>query len=92
VKAVEAIVVLAVIGGAIVFGLSTLLRRAREQRAPWRMIEDSDGELVTLYACRPGHERLLLGSVPIAASDFDSRLYELRSESEQKVHALNAGR
>jgi hypothetical protein len=92
VKAVEAIIVLAVVGGAVVFGLSTLLRRARERRAPWRMVEDSDGEQVTVYACRPGHERLLLGSVPISAQDFDSQLYELRAEGEQKLAALNAGR
>ena len=88
-KAVEVIVVLAVVGGAIVFAVSTMLRRKREERAPWRLIEDSDGDVVTVYGCRPGHERLLLGSVPVADDNFDARLSELRAEGEQKLVALN---
>jgi len=85
-RAVEAIVVLAVIG-LLVFAVSTALRRARERRAPWRLIEDADGERLTFYACRPGHQRRLLGSAPVA----DGRAGELRGAAEREIAALNAG-
>ncbi len=83
-RAVEIILVVAVVAGVLVFALSTLLRRARERRAPWRLIEDADAGEVVFYACRPGHERRVLGSVPPA------RAGELRAEAERRVAALNA--
>ena len=69
-----------------------LAERRAERPGTWRLEERSDGELVTLRAVRRGDEPLLLGSVPIAASDFDTRIYELRVEAESKVLALNEGR
>jgi hypothetical protein len=86
-RAVEVIVLLAVIG-LLVFAAGTLLRRARERRAPWRLIEDADGEDVTFYACRPGQQRRLLGSAPIAGGDVDG----LRGRAEREIAGLNAGR
>lgn len=86
-RAVEVIVVLAVVA-AILFAVSTLLRRARERRAPWRLIEDADGGEVAFYACRPGHERRLLGTAPLA----NGGVAVLRAEAEREIVALNAGR
>jgi hypothetical protein len=54
--------------------------------------EPPDGEAIQVFAARPGQERLLIGYVPFAAPDFDSRLYELRAEGRQKLLALNAER
>jgi hypothetical protein len=87
----EVIVVLAVVA-AIVFAVSTRLRRAREHRAPWRLVEDSDDELLTVYGCRQGQERLLVGSVPVGAEDFAARAGDLRERGEREIDALNAGR
>jgi hypothetical protein len=92
VKAVEAILVIALLILLVVYATLTVLNRRREARAPWRMVEDSDGEAIQLFAARPGQERLLIGYVPFAAPDFDSRLYELRAEGRQKLLALNEER
>ena len=91
----------AVILLVVVVGVTALLywylrgwlseRRAARPGA-WRLEERSDGELLTLRAVRRGDEPLLLGSVAIAATDFDTRIYELRVEAQAKVDALNEGR
>lgn len=65
------------------------LRWWRHARGHWFVEEESDGEQVCVYACRPGEDHLLIGAVPFAARDFDSRLYELRAEGREKVYALN---
>ena len=91
-KAVEAILVIVLVGLVLFYATVTLVNRRREARAPWRMVEDSDGEAIQVFAARPGQERLLIGYVPFAAPDFDSRLYELRAEGREKLAAHNAGR
>jgi hypothetical protein len=92
VKTAVAILVIALLVALVLYTLATTVRRRREARAPWRMVEDSDGEAIRVFAVRPGHERLLIGSVPFAAPDFDSQLYELRAEGRQKLVALNGER
>jgi hypothetical protein len=78
---------------ALVLGVLFLLQRAASQRRqakrPWQLDERSDGELIALYATRPGRAELLVGSVPFAAPDFDIQLYELRAEAEERVRVLN---
>lgn len=91
-KAVEAILVIALVLLVIVYATLTVVNRRRAARAPWRMVEDSDGEAIQVSAARPGQERLLIGYVPFAAPDFDSRLYELRAEGREKLLALNGER
>ena len=69
-----------------------MVRRRRDRRAPWRLIEHSDGEVLTVYADRPRRDRLLIGSVAIADEDFDERLHDLRVEGRQRLLVLNGGR
>lgn len=95
-KAVEAIVVLVVIGGLALIALvligrsvGRMLRRRREQDAPWELTEHSDGEQLVVYAERPGENKLLIGAAPFAAIDFDSQVYELRSKGNTQVYVLN---
>lgn len=85
------VLVLVVVLTAVIWTLVRNWLAQRRDRRPqrWSLEERSDGELVTLRAMRRGDEPLLLGSVPIAAADFDTRLYELRVEAETKVAALN---
>jgi hypothetical protein len=94
VRAAEAIAILAVLGGAGAFGLAGVIRdraqRRRAARAPWALTEESDGRHVTVYAARPGQERLVVGTVAFAAPDFDYRIEELRSEGRSKLAALNS--
>lgn len=85
---IVAAVVVVIVGGAV----RRAIRRWREKRAPWVMVEDSDGEAVKVLAEKPGDERLLIGYVPFGAADFDARLYEVRAEGREKVYALNQGR
>jgi hypothetical protein len=92
VKTAVAILVIALLLALAVYALVMLVRRRREAGAPWRMVEDSDGEAISVFAARPGQERLLIGYVPFAAQDFDSRLYELRAQGREKLVALNEGR
>jgi hypothetical protein len=91
VKTAVAILVIALLLALAVYAVVTVVRRRREAGAPWRMVEDSDGEAISVFAARPGQERLLIGYVPFGAPDFDSRLYELRAEGREKLVALNGG-
>jgi hypothetical protein len=88
---VVAVVLLVIV--ALVMGALFLLRRAASQRrradGPWQLEERSDGELIALYATKPGRDELLVGSVPFAAADFDLKLYELRAEADERVRVLN---
>jgi hypothetical protein len=94
-RAVEAIVVLAVVGGALLWLGQRTVRRVFERRrlrhAPWSLEETSDGELLTYYAARPGQERLMVGAVAFGSDEFDFKVEELRSRALQKVAALNSG-
>jgi hypothetical protein len=81
------LVALAITTGVFVLMRGWLAGRARRGR--WRLDERSDGELLTLHAVRPGDEPLLLGSAPIAAADFDDKVYELRAQARDKLAALN---
>jgi len=86
-----AVVLLVIV--ALVMGVLFLLQRAasrrRQAHTPWQLDERSDGELIALYATGPGRDELLVGSVPFAAADFDTQLYELRAEAEERVRVLN---
>jgi hypothetical protein len=77
----------------LVLAVLFLVQRAASQRRrahrPWQLDERSDGELIALYATRPGRDELLVGSVPFAAEDFEIKLYELRAEADERVRALN---
>ena len=78
---IELALFLAVVVGVtmLLYGLlgSALAERRARRPGAWRLEERSDGELArTLRAVRRGDEPLLLGSVPIAAADFDTRIYE----------------
>lgn len=98
-KFAEAFFVLVLLAGAavLVCYVSAAAGRAvgrwwkRHHDAEWEMVEESDGELVSILAER-GDERLLIGAAPFAADDFDSRLYGLRAEGKAKVYTLNEGR
>ena len=78
---------------ALVLGVLFLLQQAasqrRQARRPWQLDERSDGELIALYATRPGRDELLVGSVPFSTPDFDTQLYELRAEAEKRGRVLN---
>lgn len=94
-KAAEAVFVIALV--IIIIGvLRELIRLAwrawhRRRHQRWHIEEQSDGEMVAVFAERPG-EKLLIGAVPFAADDFDTRLYGLRAEGRAKVYTLNEGR
>lgn len=72
--------------------LSRIRARRRAAQQPWQIDEHSDGELVTVYAVKPGEERLVIGAAAFAANDFDYRVEEVRSQARLKVAALNSGK
>jgi hypothetical protein len=88
VAALVLLVIVVLVLAAIVIAGQGIQRRRMARRA-WELEERSDGELVAVYATKPGRSDLLLGSVPIAAEDFDIRLYELRAEADERVRVLN---
>jgi hypothetical protein len=49
---------------AITVLVSRAWRRWRESRAPWEIVEESDGEGVRVLARRPDDDDLLIGYVP----------------------------
>lgn len=67
------------------------VRGRRLKRAPWELAEHSDGELLTVFAERPGEERILIGAEACANRDFEYRIEEVRSRGRQKIAALNSG-
>lgn len=69
-------------------------RQARLVKAGerWTLEEDSDGELVSVFAVHPGKDKLLIGAVPISATDFSQRIEDVRADGHEKVTALNAAR
>ena len=92
-KAATAILILLVLAVVCVLLIGRFVRsawrRRSERRAPWQMVEESDGEQLCIYASRPGNERLLIGAAAFAARDFEQDLYELRAVGREKVYALN---
>ena len=90
-KVLVALVVLALLV-LLVLALARAISSRTRATGRWALDESSDGELVTVLAVHPGKERLLIGSVPIAAADFAQRLEDVRAEGEEKVVALNARR
>jgi hypothetical protein len=87
------VLVLLVVAAVMLVRATAARRRERARRGGlWRLDEDSDGEMIAVYAVHPVKERLLIGAVPFAAPDFDFRIEELRSEGRAKLVALNAGR
>jgi len=90
-KALLVLIVLLLLALVALAVLRAVAARQRD-RGTWRLDEDSDGELVSVYAVHPVKERLLIGAVPFAAADFDFRIEEVRSEGRAKLVALNAGR
>ena len=67
-------------------------RQAGRDAGPWELDEVSDGEMVTVLAVHPANEPLLVGAVPFASPDFDTRIEEVRAEGRYKLAALNSGR
>ena len=89
-KAVEALLILAVLVALVVwFGVS-LVGGARSKRAPWALREESDGDAMRVLAVKPGQQPLLVSRVPFDAEDFDSALHEARAEGRARVGALNS--
>lgn len=89
VAAAAVLLVIVVIVLAVAVIVSRSMGDRRQSRRGWQLQERSDGELISVYATKPGSEELLLGSVPVAAPDFDMRLYELRAEADERVRVLN---
>lgn len=90
--------VLALVIVACGWGLLTLLRTwARGRRAiaarrgPYELREEPEGDQLVLYAERPDHREIRIGSVPFGAEDFDEQLYELRAQARLRLRALNRG-
>jgi hypothetical protein len=89
---VKAVVALAIIAVVVVLALVlivSLVRARRSARAPWALREESDGEAMAVLAVKPGQAPLLVERVPFDVEDFDSRLFEARSEGRARVSALN---
>lgn len=87
-KFVAAIVVLAFLIGVYVVAEATY-RNLKARKARWEIQEDADGEQVTLYAAKPGCDRLLVGAVPFAAADFEERMIGLREDAADRIGTLN---
>jgi hypothetical protein len=81
------LIVVIVLAAAVI--VTQTIRGTRLRRRGWELDERSDGELVALYASKPGGQDLPLGSVPVTAPDFEVRLYELRAEASERVRVLN---
>jgi hypothetical protein len=73
----------------LILAVAVIVTQAIRRRRGWEIEERSDGELVALYASKPGGDDLLVGSVPMSAPDFDVRIYELRAEAGERVRVLN---
>jgi hypothetical protein len=73
----------------LILAVAVIVTQSIRRRRGWEIQERSDGELVALYASKPGGEELLVGSVPVSAPDFDVRLYELRAEAGERARVLN---
>jgi hypothetical protein len=90
VKAAVAILVIAALALLVLVAAVSLVQRRLRARAPWALREESDGDALRVLAVKPGAQPLLVASVPFGGDDFDSRLYEARSEGRDKVRALNS--
>ena len=88
-KAVEALIRLALLVAVAVWISASLLRNWRAKRAPWALREESDGDAMKVLAVKPGQAPLLVARVPFDAEDFDGQLFEARSEGRARVSALN---
>ena len=85
-RAVEALILLALLcGGAVWVGVAQL----RSRRAKWELKEHSEGSAMKVLAVKSGEESLVVARVPFDAEDFDSQLFEARSEGRARVSALN---
>jgi hypothetical protein len=89
VAAAAVLLVIVVILLAVAVIVTRSMGEKRLSRRGWELQERSDGEQISVYATKPGSEEPLLGSVQVAAPDFDMRLYELRAEADERVRVLN---
>ena len=85
-RAVEALLLLAVLIAIAVIVAGSLLR---SWRSKWELREESDGAAMKVLAVKSGQEPLVVARVPFEAEDFDSQLFEARSEGRARVRALN---
>ena len=85
-RAVEALLLIALIIGVIVWVAGSQLR---SRRAKWELTEHSDGSTMEVLAVKRGQQSLVVARVPFDAEDFDSQLFEARSEGRARVRALN---
>jgi hypothetical protein len=88
-RAIVALLLIAIVIMIVLVAIFLAIARRREARAPWDLREESDGEAMRVLAVRPGQEPLEVARVPFADADFDSRLFEARSEGRARVSALN---
>jgi hypothetical protein len=85
-RAVEALLLLAVLIAIAVLVAGKLLRT---WRAKWELREESDGAAMKVLAVKTGQEPLVVARVPFDVEDFDSQLFEARSEGRARVRAMN---
>jgi hypothetical protein len=88
-RAVVALLLIAIVVMIVLVAVFLAISRRREARAPWALREESDGEAMRVLAVRPGQEPLEVARVPFSGEDFDSRLFEARSEGRARISALN---
>jgi hypothetical protein len=85
-RAVEALLLIALLVGVVVWLATSQLR---SRRAKWELKEQSDGAAMKVLAVKTGQEPLVVARVPFDVEDFDSQLFEARSEGRARVRALN---
>jgi hypothetical protein len=88
-RAAFVLAVLAVVIVLIVVLIVSLVAARRAARAPWTLREESVGGAMRVLAVKAGQEPLEVARVPFDVEDFDSRLFEARSEGRARVSALN---
>lgn len=98
-KALGIIALLVVLAVAIyvltLYGKDYIEHRRKQNKlknAKWELKEESDGEMIYVYAVHPATQRLMIDAVAFARSDFDYRIEEVRAAGREKVIALNSGR
>lgn len=93
-KAVEAIIILVIIGAVAFVGISALLTRGlrtyRKRHSKWELITIKGTGGVAVYALHPGEESIKVGEIGVTQEDSDIDLYELKRKGKALVKELNS--
>lgn len=84
------IALIAILVMLILRPIAGAIKSRRDAKCPWELEEESTGEAVEIYAAKPGEKPLLIGYARFSDPQFDSKLYELRSEGKERIYALNS--